>query len=1264
MNWTKEQQRIIDLKNSNILVSAAAGSGKTAVMVERIINLIKNGEDIDKFLVVTFTKAAAAGMKQKIQKSLVKAVQSKEGNVKHLRKQLSLLNRSMITTIDSFCMDVVKKNFHLAEVDPNFRVGDKSELNILLQEAVDEALEEEYAIINENENFRKLVEGFTGNRGDDELSEIIQVAYKFILSFPDPFAWLSENVDRLNITGHELKSYKWFTEIKSHINLLLDGAKGYINTAIEICKEPHGPLLYLDTLKKDMDVVNNLTALLNSDMEEFMKALNSFKAPRAATFKDEDNPDVDVEKQIEVNGSKNNNSMRAKYREIIASIKELLPYNLDYDKYAEEIKEMYGSIAALRSLIEKTDEKYKGKKKEKSIADFNDLEHFALNILRTKNESNENIPSEAASYYKKKFEYIFIDEYQDSNSLQEAIISQIKRENNLFMVGDVKQSIYRFRLADPSIFNYKYDSYTRDKEDLGKDVINRTIDLNKNFRSRDEILKATNFVFKNIMTKELGEVEYDEKAALNTGSEFSVNTSVELNIIDKNASTGEEDDVSNDDTGHKSEIDQEIDSMETAELEALFAAQKIKELMKEEICIAGKSEDGEKKIRQTEYKDIVILIRSVANWAGIFEERLTKEDIPFYYDGGKGYYEAMEVKIIVNLLKLIDNIRQDIPLLSVMRSPIGNFSTEELLEIRLKYPKENHFIGALNKYILLGTKNKEGESSTEQEIQDNEFSQELIDKLKSFTEKIYDWSYKSRYSHLNDLIWDILMETNYYNFAGALPNGKMRQANLRMLADLAYDFEKTSMRGLFKFLRYIEKVDKGSDDRGQAKILGENDNVVRLMSIHKSKGLEFPVVILCGLNKQFNLQDTRNKILLHKDYGIAPKFVNVDERTEKETLARTAIKNKIKKENISEEMRVLYVAMTRAIDKLIMAGTVSKLEQKTRNWRKGPSKYFVYKSISYMDWICSCLFEKVNFEEFNEIMAKGQWKDWSLKMITRSDLSLNMNDEINFRESRIAMMNTFKNSENSLHYDEIGRRLSFKYPYMASVNVPTKLSVTELKNIQDKEFTKLRYKIPTLVDIIQFNESSNQFVLDKKITGAEVGTLLHFVMEHLNLKSDLKKSSIINNINQMEDKILLTNSEAKIAINTYADRIEEFFQSSIGKRIINSKSVYREAPFVFRKKGVDVLDSLNKEDLILVQGIIDCYFIEDDEAVIVDYKTDKVDETKEITSQINKLKKEYNDQIALYKEAVEKITGKKVKECYLYLFSIGKEILWDSGDVS
>jgi ATP-dependent helicase/nuclease subunit A len=1232
MNWTEEQKLIIDLRDSNILVSAAAGSGKTAVMVERIISLVKNGEDIDKFLVLTFTKAAASGMKQRIQKSLIKAVHGKEGNVTHLRRQLSLINKAMITTIDSFCLDLVKKNFHLAETDPDFRVGDQSELSILLQEALDEALEEEYEKINDNDSFRKLVEAFTGNRGDEELSQIIFSIYRFILSFPDPIPWFSENIDKLNISREELKNSDWLEEIKRYFLLLLYGAKDYIKRATEICLEPDGPALYLDILKQDMDLVDDLIARLETDMEEFMRVLKDFKAPKAPPFKEKDHPEVDPEKQMEVGGSKNNKSLRARYKSIIESIKHELPYDLDYDKYASEINAMHGTMEALRDLIIKTDKYYKEKKKENSLVDFNDLEHLALKILRS---------SETAAYYRRKYKYIFIDEYQDSNGLQEAIINQIKRDDNLFMVGDVKQSIYRFRLADPDIFISKYRSFLNNLEGSHGKAVNVAIDLNKNFRSRDEILKAVNFVFSKIMTRELGEVDYDEKAALNTGSEFPGSNPVELNIIHKNASqksSKENTDEDKEDGNLKNEADLEIESMETAELEAVFAANRIKDLLKEETCLPGKRER-----KKTEYKDIVILLRSVSNWAGIFEERFNKEGIPFYYDGGKGFYETLEVKIVLNLLKLIDNIRQDIPLLSVMRSPIGSFTTEELLEIRLEYPKEKYFIGALNKYIAA----HEGESA------------QLASKLKVFKEKIYDWSYRSRYMHLNDLIWDILTETNYYNFTGALPNGKIRQANLRMLVDLAYDYEKTSMRGLFKFLRYVEKIAKGSEDRGQAKTLGENDNVVRLMSIHKSKGLEFPVVIICGLNRQFNLQDMKDKILLHKDYGIAPKYVDVNQRIEKETLARTAIKLKIKKENISEEMRVLYVAMTRPIDRLIMVGTVGKLEAKHSSWKRGHSRFSVYKGLSYMDWICGCLFDRTSFEEFIEIMKEGQWKNWKLNMLTPYDLRLKTEEELNTIDKRIASMKDFKNRENSPYYREIGRRLSFKYPFMTSVNVPAKLSVTDLRNLGNKEFAKLRYHIPGLVDVFEYNEKDERFILDKDLKGADMGTLLHSVMEHLDLRGNLEKPGIINTINQMKERKLLTEGEASLAINIFAEKIETFFKSNLGRRIISSKIVYREAPFVLRKGAREVLKTLNEDDLILVQGIIDCYFIEDGEAVIVDYKTDKINEKMNISSQIERLKEEYRDQVILYREAVEKIGGLKVKESYLYLFSIGKEVLID-----
>lgn len=1219
MKWTKEQQRIIDLRNSNILVSAAAGSGKTAVLVERIINLIKNeNEDIDNFLVVTFTNAAAAGMKQKIQKALVEALHEGE-NQKHIRKQLSLLNKAHITTIHSFCLDVVKKNFHKIGLDPSFRVGDTSETSILFQESIDEVLERAYK--NETKNFTTLVESFTGNRGDAELCEMISRVYKFSLSFPEPLDWLENSVNMLNLTEEEFKNSHWCKEILNYIKMQIEGARGIIELALKICDEVDGPKVYKKTLYEDLLILDDLKSASEKDLVFIINEIYDFKAPRIVSLKDA--KDVNIEKQEEVK-----DVLRGQYKKIINSLKDLLPYK-NLSDYVEDINFMYEPMEALKELIIDLNKTYLNKKFEKSIVDFNDLEHYALSILRKdiilEDSTVSYAPSDISIYYKNKFRYIFIDEYQDSNSIQEAIIGQIKRDNNLFMVGDVKQSIYRFRLADPSIFNNKYRTYEQDREDLSEDIVDRVVELNKNFRSREEILNGTNYIFKNIMTEDLGEIDYNENVFLRCGNkEFSNKKPVELNIIDRSL------DSDNDD------INDELESMKTAEIEALFAVNKIKGLLNEDIFDANK----ESNLRRLEYKDIVMLLRSVSGWSNLFEEVFSKEGIPFYFDGGAGYFDTIEIQVMVNILRLIDNLRQDIPLVSVMRSPIGKFTTEELIKIRTQYPKGS-YIGACNKYT----------DKNEEDSKGKDFSLELIKKLNSFFKMIYDWINRSKYTPLSDLIWEILMETNYYYFVGALPKGKVRQANLRLLVDKAYEFEKTSMKGLFNFLRYIEKLDLGGEDKSStAKTLGESDNVVRLMTVHNSKGLEFPVVILCGLNKGFNLKDTRSKILMHKEYGIAPKYVNIEERIEKDTIGRVAISKKTKFENLSEEMRILYVAMTRAIDRLIMVGSVNKIDDSIKTWQKGYSKYFLYKGKSYMDWIGSCLFDGMDLEAINEVFEDGKCKEWKINKVDPIEL-LKGRKVYNITE-RIEDMNKFGDIIDQKDYKEIERRLSYKYPYENSTKIPAKVSVTDLKNINADKFAGLRYNIPYLSNILEFDKENKKFNMDEKeFKGSEIGTLIHLVMEHVDLSRKLDRNDLIQQIETLISKNLITESEAKFIYKNYLEKIKEFFNSDIGLRMRKSPLIKREAPFVIKKKADEILDNLNESDFILAQGIIDCYFEEDDEIVIIDYKTDQVKE-----NEVEELVSEYRDQIILYKEAVERITKKKVKESYLYLFSLGIDV--------
>jgi len=1200
MKWTSNQQKVIDTRDKNILVSAAAGSGKTAVLVERIITLVRdNNEYIDSFLIVTFTNAAAAGMKQKIQKALYKALEDDTitdiSMKKHLRNQLNLLNKANISTIHSFCIDVLRKNFHVLGIDPNFRIGDPNECQILLNDAIDEVLEKAYT--EKTNEFVQLVECFTSNRSDNELVDIIKDMYYFVLSFPNPLEWLEGSINMLKIDKDKLENSEWIRIIKENIYTFLDGAKESLEDCKDICKETGGPNAYIDTILSDLDNVSSLKSSLDNSFEGFIEKLHSMSHPRLASIRGKAKDEVDEHKIEDVK------QIREEYKKIIDSIRKLIP-NKTMDEFTEAINYMYPAMKALYTLVYDLMIVFKDKKSDKAIVDFNDVEHYALEAL-----SNEDI----SEVYKNRFKFIFVDEYQDSNQLQETLLSKIKRDNNIFMVGDSKQSIYKFRLADVDLFNSKMETYKVDCTSI--DDINQRIDLNHNFRSRKEILNATNYIFEKIMSKRLGELNYDNSVFLNVGMEFESTDEdvVELNII--------ESDIVDED-----KIDEEIQGMETAEIEAYFAVSRIKKLLSESTYHAKTNE-----FKPIEFKDIVILLRSVSNWSSVFEEVFFNEGIPFYSDTGTGYFETIEIQIMINLLRLIDNIRQDIPLLSIMRSPIGKFTTEELIKVRVKSPKIS-FIDAL--YIY---KNNE--------------SDELSDKINTFINLIEKYKKDSRYAKLNDLIWQILMETDYYYFVGALPNGKIRQANLRLLTDKAYDYEKTSMTGLYNFLKYIEKLKLSNSDEATAKILGENDNVVRLMTIHKSKGLEFQVVLLCGLNKKFNMMDVSKNILKHKTYGIAPKYINPQLRVYKETLPRIALKNVTKIETLSEEMRVLYVALTRAVDKLIMCGTVKSIGSRAKKWKRGTSHYNLYSASSYLDWICSSLYSHKDASILREAVGDDNCNikvddcesSWNIKCLSLLDINYNVKDANISKDDKINGIRSFKEQINSEYIDEIDRRLSFEYKYKKSINVPTKLSVTDMKNLdnKDKNIENIKYNIPKLVDIPMFKEKNVEF------TKAEIGTITHYVMQHLHITERLYLDNIKNQISNMVNTNILTVDEASV-VNV--SQIVNFFNSDIGKRMINSSKIKRETPFVIKRQANGIIKNLNEDDNILVQGIIDCYFYEGDEIVVLDYKTDAVHNNIDI------IKGQYETQILAYKEALEKLTNKVVKECYLYLFDNNMQI--------
>ncbi len=1240
MNWNSNQQKVIDTRDKNILVSAAAGSGKTAVLVERIITLVRdNKESIESFLIVTFTNAAASGMKQKIQKALYKALEN-ESN-KHIRNQLNLLSKANISTIHSFCIDVLRKNFHVLGIDPNFRIGDPNECQILLNDAIDEVLESAYA--KKSDDFVQLVECFTSNRADAELVDIIKDTYYFIQSFPNPLEWLENSVNMLKLTKEELENSDWLKVINKNITTFLEGAKESLEDCKSICREAGGPLAYIDAILADLDNVELLKSSLNKSFEDFINNLYAMSHPRLASIRGKSKDELDEQKIEEVK------QIREEYKKIIDSIKKLIP-NRSMEEFAEAISYMQPPMLALYELVRELVLEFSEKKAEKAIVDFNDVEHLALVAL-----SNNDI----GEFYRNKFKFIFVDEYQDSNQIQETLLGKIKRENNMFMVGDSKQSIYKFRLADVSLINSKMETYKVDCE--SEKDINQRIDLNHNYRSRKEILQATNYIFEKIMSKELGEINYDSSVFLNVGMEFESKDEdfVELNIID--TSLKEVDKSSNneivdldvideyelydkakfrnqdntynqDEPANQDELSVEIEAMGTAEAEAFFAVNKIKELLMRETYHPKTNE-----FKPIEYKDIVILLRSVSNWSGIFEEIFFNEGVPFYSDTGTGYFETIEIQIMINFLKLIDNIRQDIPLLSIMRSPIGKFTTQELIEIRIKSPK-TAFIDAL--YIY---KNTENDS--------------LSEKIRLFIDLIEKYKKEGRYIKLNDLIWSMLIETDYYYFVAALPNGKMRQANLRLLTDKAQEYEKTSMTGLYNFLKYIDKLKLSKGDDATAKILGENDNVVRLMTIHKSKGLEFPVVLLCGLGKKFNMMDVSKNILKHKTYGLAPKYINPKLRIYKETLPRIALKNVAKIETLSEEMRILYVALTRAVDKLILCGTVKGADKRAKKWKRGTSHYNLYSSNSYLDWICNSLYNHKDAHVLRELVGDDNCdiktdnfnSSWHINILSLSDINYNVKD-INFdKELKISEIKSFANQNYGEKVQEIDRRLSFEYKYKKSVNVPTKLSVTDMKNLNNdtKNIENVKYNIPKLSDIPIFKEKNIEF------TKAEIGTITHYVMQHLNISAKLNIDEITNQVNKMVDDKLLSSEEASV-VNI--KQILDFFESDIGKRMLKSETIKREIPFVIKKRANDVIKALNEDDNILIQGIIDCYFYENDDIVLIDYKTDTVHDNKDFKKSLEIIKSRYSTQILAYKEALETLTKKRVKESYLYLFDVNMQI--------
>ncbi len=1196
--------------------------GKTSVLVERIINKVVNQKiDIDKLLVVTFTNAAASEMKQRLLEAIYKKI-DENPNDENLQKQVMLLNRAHISTIHSFCLDVIRNNFFEIGMPANFRVADQTEIEIMKQDVLEKIFEEKYE--NQDENFFKLLELYTTYKDDAPLKNIILNTYDFSNNMPKPLEWLKEKINEFKGNG-KFENTIWGKIIINDAKEQIDDMIYNLKEAVKLTQNNAELTVFYEQLSKDLSDLS----VINSDSLDSIYQVVSTKAWDKWSS---------IRKMSEE--SKELKQIAKVYRDDAKKAFDVLKSRVTCSgsDAIMDINKMYPILKAIESLVIEFDKNIKEEKKEKNIVDFSDIEHLALKILV---DDNDN-PTEIAKKY--DFEEIAIDEYQDSNLVQEKILNSVSNGKNIFMVGDVKQSIYRFRGGRPDLFLNKYDTYQKieDEKELTSDT---KIQLYNNFRSRKEVIDITNLVFENIMSKKLGEIEYTEEEYLNFSANFEepkIDCTAELCIIEMD---GESDfDETSKDIGDR-DVDNASEEMALANsnedneegkeiiekevLEARLVAKKIKEFV----------EQGYK------YRDCAILLRSTAHTAPIYEKELTKQGIPVFSDTASEYLETIEIDTIISLLKIIDNPLQDIPLVTVLRSPIGGFTDDELLEVRLE--EDNcPFFKALQK-----ASERAKEQLNANKV--NDLCEQLTYAIKAlrFIQMLEEFKSAEKILALDELIWKIYSDTGYYHYVRLMPNGKLRQANLRKLFEKAKDYEKISFKGLFNFITFMERISASKSGIAEAKIIGENDDVVRIMSIHKSKGLEFPICFICNAEKEINLMDLNDKIVYDQEVGIGVQYIS--EEAEYKTLTKEAINIKMKNETISEEMRVLYVALTRAKEKLIIIAADRNIDSNMNSKRELINKYYPVERppkmssklpqryIRYLDWL-ELVYIYNNGKYMNlEIINKSTLED-----VDSSDYEVEISKLLDSRNVNVE------------RYNEIDSLLNWKYEFEKSVEAPTKTSVTALKqktqnkdtykkdierpndfdNIESEERLQKTNNKEYIAKVEEINEEFTEKIGEKpnKITGARLGTLIHLAMQKMSLVQNPNIDELIDNlkINDDEKKALLENKEM----------LEKYTKSNLYQDLLKAKKVYRETPFYMDMPYVDTGEK------VLIQGIIDMYYInEEGKIILIDYKTDRA-----VSEEI--LKERYDFQLKLYKDAIEKPTHQKVDKVYIYSTYLNKEV--------
>ena len=1279
VNWTSKQQEVIDSRNRNLLVSAAAGSGKTAVLVERIIQMISEGDrplDIDQLLVMTFTNAAAAEMRERIGAAVEQKLKERPED-EHLWLQAALIPQAQITTIDSFCLNIIRSHYNSLDIDPAFRIGDEGELSLLRGDCMGEMLENCYD--EADEEFGRFVEHFGRGKSDRGIEDVILQAWQFSQSHPWPQEWLAACQKELEEESiGEMEESPWMVFLMKDVARQMEELSGQLGEAVQVCLEENGPLAYEPMLISDRSKIEAIgRAAATGSFEALYNSLQNMSFGRLASIRSKD---IDGDKKAFVS------ACRDRVKKAVAKCREL------YGQQSPEevVESMRGTRTVIRELLRLTgmfDQAYRDAKRERNVLDFNDLEHLTLEVLYEREETGDGEetvsrrPSQVADELSRQYEEILVDEYQDSNYVQEALITGISRERsghpNVFMVGDVKQSIYRFRLARPELFMDKYETYSRERGPR------QMIELQQNFRSRESVLTSVNDVFYQIMTKNLGGITYTPETALYPGAKFEevsgktvldpeadagksgsreaapvslkAGTPTELLLVDTGADT-------------LRQLDEDSLDYTAKELEARLIAGRIRQLVSEDqgILVWDKSRGG---YRRARYGDMVILLRSMSGWSEVFVNVLMNEGIPAFAQTRTGYFNTVEVETILSLLSVVDNPMQDIPLAAVMRSPIVGMDDEEMAWMMAVYKRNSKkgqdrgVYGAWKLWleegwITVGLSGIPVKTAHSISFKSRRLSV-LMERLRG----------EARHLPIHELLYRVYRESGYYDYVSAMPAGETRRANLDMLVEKAAAYESTSYKGLFHFVRYIEKLKKFDTDFGEASVAGEQDNTVRIMSIHKSKGLEFPVVFLAGLGKRFNKQDAYGQILLDADLGAAADFLDLELRVKAPTLKKQALKRRTELETMGEELRVLYVAMTRAKEKLIMTAADKSLENKLGKWKdiplsQGQLPYTILASAnSCLDWL---LMAQPAIPASHMEMRQIQVKDLIGEEITRQIIrKMKKEDLLNLDGRRV--------------YDAaFGTRLrevlEYEYPYESDIGLYAMVSVSELKkqsqigrtedaigtdsgNLEGIALGELK-ALTGSRDMAGSGpgESGEQ----KKTVSAGPnraalrGTAYHAVLEHIHFH----EIHGLAEVKPVVDKLLeggFLDQEAHDFINPKV--IWNFLSSPLGKRMAKAQSegrIHKEQQFIIgipaREMGLG-----DSDELVLIQGIIDAYLEEEDGLVLIDYKTDHVPEG-DPKQGAKMLAERYRVQLDYYERALTQLTGKHVKERIIYSLALQMSI--------